>query len=179
MESDLQTERITRLERSNRRLRVWLVILTLALVVGEFLMPFSLVQNPFGKQRIGWSTFPDVAVQAFWNAKAERRLELGTVGKGEPVVYLLDQSERLRLGMDLQPEPTLTLRDQGGEARIRMTLEPDGSPRLSLMAPPGKGGIFMGMQADGNPILKIIDKDGNLLIQVPSVEEPAPTGDKG
>ncbi len=165
--------RIKRLERSNRRLKVWLALLTLVIIVGAYFKPFSILGSNFSGRMIGTSMGSGTAVQGFWNTEKQRRLEFGVVKNGEPCFYHLGRDEKVRLGLDLQPEPKLTIRDQDEAARIRMYLNPDGSPRFSLTDAGGKSGIFLGIQADGNPILLLKDKDGNTLFQVPDQRKEA------
>lgn len=167
MDNTARADRIARLERSNRRQRLWLFALTLGFLVGVFFQPFSVVRDLWSGQMVAVTTTAGTAVQGFWNTRKERRLELGVVKVGEPAIYLLGQDERLRIGLDLQPEPTLTFRDQANAARIRLTLSEDGSPRLSLINSSGKGGVFLGTLADDTPLIRCTDKLGNVIFQVP------------
>jgi hypothetical protein len=167
-------DRINRLERSNRRLKVWLILLTSVVLVGAFLKPYTILGNDFSGRMVGISMGSGTAVQGFWNTEKQRRLEFGVVKKGDPCLYLLGPDERVRLGLDLRPEPNVTLRDRDGAARIRMYLLADGSPIFSLTDASEKGGIFFGIRADGNPVLLLKDKDGNTLFQAPDPQGMAP-----
>jgi hypothetical protein len=195
MENDELSARLARLERSNRRLRIWLIILTLGLIAGVFFKPFSVIKNPLGGEMIGATTYDGSAVQGFWNRSHIRRLEMGVVRRegGTPAVYLLGEDEKLRLGLDLRPQPTLTFCEPSGAARMRMHLTPDGtpnigildetekvqvflgiladkSPSLKLVNASGKGGVYIGTQADGTPVLQITDKNGKEIFRVPERE---------
>ena len=66
MEPGALAERLDRLERSNRRLRHWLLALTLgfiaSVVIGLGFMPIASVRNRLHRQMIVQSTFGESAV---------------------------------------------------------------------------------------------------------------------
>src|SRR5688572_20687333 len=109
MDQDVSERRLARLERSNRRLRLWLVVVTFCLVVGGCFMPFSVVRNVVGGQSLLVSTFRGHAIMGFRNNRQERRLELGVASKGPPTINLLGSDERPHMALWINEDDTPTL----------------------------------------------------------------------
>jgi len=176
MDRDPLADRVTSLEQSNRSLsrRLFIVtfavsVLTCALIVEILFMPFAMVWNVASRQAILVSAFGDSAVMAFMNKRNERRLELGVVGPGSPVLNLLGRDQRPRIAMwvDEHDKPTVMLWDSKSEGDFKADLMPDGTPQVSMRAPHGKGTIYVGFLPDGNPVIRLRDKDGRIGFEVP------------
>jgi hypothetical protein len=167
---DPLADRVAKLERSNRRLMRWLVILTsalaiilpFALVAGMFFMPFSVVKNAKSGQAVYVSTFGEAAVMNFNNKRKERRLELGVVPSGTPTLHFLDRNQRPRIALWVNENdiPNLMLYEPGQKGGFIADLTPDGRPQIRMRAPVGEGTINIGFLPDGNPVMRFVDKDG-------------------
>ena len=148
---DLVADRVAELERSDRRLRRWLFVLTsalvivlpLALVVGMFFMPFMVVRNAVSRKAVYVSTFGDAAAMAFQNKPNERRMELGVVRSGSPTLHLLGRDElpRIALWVDENEIPALLLSDPSRSAHSRQTSRQTGDPRFGCEPPSGRAGL--------------------------------------
>ena len=179
---DALADRVANLERSNRRLRLWLFILTFAfviilpfaLVVSMLFMPFMMVRNVISGKSAYVSTFDGVAVMGFQNKTDDRRLELGVVRSGAPSLNLLGRDQRPRLALSITDNdiPTLMLYDPAWNGGFMANLAPDGRPQIHLRSPVGKGAIYIGFRPDGNPVMRFVDKDGNASVGFPSLGEP-------
>jgi hypothetical protein len=173
--------RLARLERSNRRLRRWLILLTLGVLVGVFVdvcfRPVSVVRAIGGKQYIGSTALGDTAVQGFWNNRGERRLTMGVVSKGYPAINLLGQNDLPRLGIFLNEGdlPSIMLYNPLRSGGIFMDVASDGRPRITLRAPAGEGAIVLGFLPDGNPSIRLVDRDGKHVVDVSSPPESRQT----
>jgi len=146
MHNDEMIERLVRIERSNRRLRRWLLILTLAvLVLGLGLVPFSGVRNIVGRERVATTTFNGNAVISFWNPQRELRLQLGVVSSGPPSLNMSGHDERDRIApwVNENDTPVLMLHDPNRlQGAFQADLTIDGRPEVVMTGPQGKGRIY-------------------------------------
>ncbi len=90
---------------------------------------------------------------------------------GLPQLIFMDLQKRYRLGIKVWPEgdgtPGLVFYDQSG-MRGNFRMDGDGATVLNLVGEGQKGGIAMSVAADGTPSLKLTDKAGKVLFQVPA-----------
>jgi len=132
------TQRLDRLERENRRLKVAGAVLVLALVaVGAM---GQMIPRAVSKV-----------------VEAERFVLRDTTGKGLAI-----------LGTDASGILALSLADQTGKIRAGLVVTPDGMPVLSLYDQNGKPRAGLGVLADGTPGLALHDQNGKerLLLNV-------------
>jgi hypothetical protein len=92
---------------------------------------------------------------------------------GLPQLIFMDLKKRYRLGIKVWPEgdgtPGMVFYDQSG-MRGNFRMDGNGAAVLNLVGEGQKGGIVMAVGPDGTPSLKMTDKAGKVLFQVP----PAP-----
>jgi hypothetical protein len=145
------TQRLDRLERDNRRLKIAGAILLLALAaVGAMgqVLPKAV---------------PKVV-------EAERFVLRDTKGKilatliealGTPALVLFDQNGKARAGLTVLPDgrPGLSLYDQNEKKRAGLTVVGDGTPSLALSDQNEKVRAGLGVLADGAPGLFLSDQN--------------------
>jgi hypothetical protein len=172
MGNDLLADRVSRLERSNRRLRRWLIVVTFALIA-SILIPCSVVWNVARGQAAYVTALGDTAVMTFQDNRQKRRLQLGVVSQGSPALLLLGRDERPRIGISVNENdtPIVSLYDGKSGAGVEADLLRDGWPRIQLRAPEGKGWIDIGFSRDGYPSMKFADKDGKIDFEIPPRRE--------
>jgi hypothetical protein len=100
------------------------------------------------------------------------RVVLGADDKfGLPQLIFMDLQKRYRLGIKVWPEgdgtPGMVFYDQSG-MRGNFRMDEGGAAVLNLVGEGQTGGIAMAVSADGSPSLKMTDKSGKLLFQVPA-----------
>ncbi len=151
---DTLMQRLDRLERENRRLKVAGAILLLALAavgaMGQVLpkaVPKVVEAERFVLRAGQNALFPDT--------RGKIRASLGTDLLGTPALELDDQNEKAvaRLAIVLGT-PTLTLYDQNGKVRAVL----DGTPDLSLYGQNGKGRASLSVDTSG-PSLVLGDEN--------------------
>jgi hypothetical protein len=90
---------------------------------------------------------------------------------GLPQLIFMDLKKNYRLGIKVWPEgdgtPGMVFYDQSG-MRGNFRMDGDQAAVLNLVGEGQKGGIAMAVAPDGTPSLKITDKTGKVLFQVPS-----------
>jgi hypothetical protein len=90
---------------------------------------------------------------------------------GLPQLIFMDLKKRYRLGIKVWPEgdgtPGMVFYDQSG-MRGHFRMDGDGAAVLNLVGEGQKGGIAMSVAADGTPSLKMTDKAGKVLFQMPA-----------
>ncbi len=125
---DELTNRLDRLERSNRMLKGAVAMLSLAFV---------------GLVAVGW-TSPDGTVEArefiLKSADGKQRAVLGVNADGSPGLVLIDANEKTRAALIVGPDgaPFLSLYDADGKVRESLGVEANGSPYLGLCDADGK-----------------------------------------
>jgi hypothetical protein len=151
-------------------LQMALLVLTAALVGGGYYATTT------GKVRVEGLS-PAVAKSVETNEfglynRFGTRVVLGADDKfGLPQLIFMDLQKRYRLGIKVWPEgdgtPGIVFYDQSG-MRGNFRMDEDHAAVLNLVGEGQKGGISMGVTADGSPSLKMTDKSGKLLFQVPA-----------
>jgi hypothetical protein len=91
---------------------------------------------------------------------------------GLPQLIFMDLKKNYRMGIKVWPEgddgtPGMVFYDHSG-SRGNFRMEGDGSSVLNLVGENKKGGIAMAVAKDGTPSLKVSDKTGKVLFQVPA-----------
>ncbi len=90
---------------------------------------------------------------------------------GLPQLIFMDLKKEYRLGIKVWPEgdgtPGMVFYDKSG-MRGNFRMDGDGSAVINLVGEHQKGGIAMAVTPDGTPSLKLTDKAGKVLFQVPA-----------
>jgi hypothetical protein len=177
------TQRLDRLERGNRRLRLAGVILLLALVaVGAMgqVLPKAV---------------PKVVEAERFVVRDTRGKISATLGAGSgtttPALSLADQNGKLRAGLAVLSDGAvgLVLADKDGNLRASIGLAADASSQVILYNKEGRGGaglivradgagltlddkdgerrVMLGLNAYGFPSLHLSDKDGKVIWKAP------------
>lgn len=176
------TERLERLERSNRRWRRLVAGLLMAgasaAIVGarQAEKPGVVEAERFvlkgrdGKTRATLREMPDGrAVLAFFDRQGANRLLVGTNVHNEPVVGLLGHDGQDRLVLVLDPEgiAKLNLRDDGARPRIVLGVRPGGEAVQTFFGHDGHGQLELAISRDGAPQVKIQSPGGRTLFKAP------------
>jgi len=178
------TQRLDRLERENRRLKISGAILLLALaavgVMGQVLpkaVPKVVEAERFvlrdakGRVLAIWGTEASGTPGLhLYDLNGKPRAGLAVVGAdGTPRLVLADQNGKaravLRVGAD--GTPALALADQNEKARGGLAVGADGTPGLHLFDQNEKPRAVLLVRADGTPGLGLFDKDGKVIWKVP------------
>jgi hypothetical protein len=177
-------ERLTQLERNNRRLTVALVLAGLAailVVAGYMVSPlavpdevrahrFSLVDGD-GKVRVGLVVSENVPIFAMFDENGNRQIGLG-VDKNGPGLNLFDTNGKLRTGLTISKGvPSLDLFDENGKQRARLGSK-DGA---GLVLYDNNGKMRAGLAVLNNiPSLDLFDTNDKLLAQLGVNEKGQP-----
>jgi hypothetical protein len=174
-------ERLTRLERMNRRLTLSLVLaggMVATLVVlavggctGPTAPPESITARQFvlvdakGKRRATLGTTTDRAGLWVFDEGGKTRAMLGMFRDG-PGLDLVDEGGKTRVGLALTKDgPSLTLFDEKGQnAAASLVVNPAGQPGLWLLGMKGegtKGNACLAFNENGSPALSLHDKEGD------------------
>ncbi len=89
---------------------------------------------------------------------------------GASGLQLTDEKGQIRLWANLQPpdgNPSLVLRDERGEQKIVAEVLPGGVNFVKLDGRDGKSGIILLNPGDPKPMLRIFDRDGKPVLEVP------------
>jgi hypothetical protein len=132
---------------------------------------------------------------SFWDGQAGHQCSLGVDDNQSPFLRFFDH-QKARLEMDLSPNdtdaPSIALSDSKGETRIGISLgaRGDGLPMLELQDPKSGGMLEVGVRPDasiglgifgkghsgqialqlgkdGEPVLKMLDKQGRNVFNMP------------
>ena len=176
-------ERMTRLERKNRRLTLALVLTGLAAILAVGVGMAAPVAVP-----------DEVKAHKFTlvDADGKTRAELGlNTGPNGPGLKLFDENGNMRVGLGLLPDgPNLTLRDENGKTRVSLNVTKDSicSSILSLSGENGRTGAalstdgllltdangkmraMLAVGKDGDPALGIYDARQQSLVRILSGE---------
>jgi hypothetical protein len=166
--------RCRRLERANRVLMAWVLLLTLGLA---FLAAASfprrsqshVVTDRSGRTRLSVDLDKDATEavnECFWDESGGRQITLGLDAGSSPGVTFGELGE-LSMGVVRGFGPYLDLSDQRARRLISMGLDSEGRPSLTLLSPGTKSGVFVEFDKDGNPGLRLLDTKGKTLFQVP------------
>lgn len=137
-------DRLTRLETANRRLRLWVAVLTVAVVLMELVVPLTrkTVTATAFQLAAGGRTRASLAASAdgtpaltLYDARGEARLNVGMRADGSPDITLTDADGHIRVALRISEArvPTLFLTDGGGQVRVAMGVPNDGLPTLVLL----------------------------------------------
>jgi len=159
-------ERVESLERSNRRLKLW-VLVVLAVVGGLVCIAATQpVANVVRAQRF-----------ELVDAKGKVRIQLGIGGKDgqAPGAGLFDEKGQLRaaLAVGADGSPFLSLYDEKGNGRAGLSAVPEGTG-LTLYDEKGKGRAGLSLVANGNPLLGLYDEKGKVRAGVTLLADGAP-----
>ncbi len=153
-------ERLDRLERENRRLKIAGAILLLVVAAGGAMgqvLPKAVPKVVEAERFVLRDT------------KGKILATLGAEASGLLALVLYDQNGKARavLGVVADGRPVLSLLDQNGKDRAGLGLLPDGVPTLSLLDQNGKDRATLAVKADGTPALGLFDRDGKVIWRVP------------
>lgn len=178
MDDETIDVRLAALERTNRRLRRWLVGVTILLVlavvfegVSLWARPLGIYRDTSGRMRIAVQSAGEGAYLFVWNARRQERLHLGVNREGLPALGLLGPDKQARIFLMVDEDKTSSLALSGPDPKrdaILLDVDAQGRPRLRLDAPEGKGMILLGFHRDGNPALILTDRDGAVLFRTPA-----------
>jgi hypothetical protein len=156
-------------------LQLALLVATAALVGGGYYLVTG------GKLRIEGMS-PEVADKVntkdfgFFNKDGTRVMFDFADKFGQPQIILLDANKGLRAKLMVFPNPDgsgsggLAFYDSRGWRGV-FRLDADDNSVLNLVGKDQKGGIAMKVAPDGTPSLKMTDKTGKVLFQVPKAPE--------
>lgn len=173
-----ETERLARrLEQLSKRvqaLQFLLVILVLGLVGGGYaLVQGGIVTIAGGGDAVAKSI--KAREIGLVNRKGDRLVLADDDKFGNPNLIFMDLQKNYRMGIKVWPEgngtPGMVFYDHSGTRGTFRMME-DGAAVLNLMGEGGKGGISLSVAPDSTPSLKLTDKAGKVLFEVPT---PAPT----
>ncbi len=152
-------ERLTRLERNNRRLTLALVLTGLAATLmatagmaGADAVPKQMRAGSFavvddnGKERVGLAVTKD----------------------GQPYLALQDDNGKNRVGLAVKKDgnPGLVLNDKKGNEGVGLVVTKDG-PGLVFRDENGKDLVALGIKKVGQPVLTLFDENGKVLRELP------------
>lgn len=149
------TERLERLERSDRRMQAAVFGLTVLLVFVGFLLPLL-------RQ--------DVAAKTFVLRSGGHTQALLTVTpSGAPALSFFDQQDNVRADLSLREDgsPGLVLLDEHGRVRGMFRLTPEGVPHIVFTDPEGRPRAAMGLPTDGLPALVLLGDSGRVRYMTP------------
>ncbi len=181
---DNLTDRLDRLERSNRHLKGAVALLSLAfaaLVAVGWTSPDGTVEatkfvlrDTDGQERavlhvreiVGQGDSPTLEMSS---ADGKSLMFLGIDPNGPPALRFLDGNEKLRTAVGVLPSgsPYLTLRDADGKLRVAEGVDVDGSPSLTLFDSNGKIRVAEGVDVNGLPSVTLLDANGKIIWQAP------------
>lgn len=164
----------TAVRRAEGRIRVLQWSLALAVLLG-------LAGGAAGLYQAGWMPIEGLAppvtrrVEAkefgFYNRFGTRVILEADDKWGLPQLIFMDLKKEYRLGIKVWPEgdgtPGMVFYDRSG-VRGNFRMGEDGSAVINLVGEQQKGGIAMAVARDGTPSLKMTDKAGKVLFQVPA-----------
>ncbi len=172
---DTLTQRLDRLERENRRLKLAGVILLLALAaVGAMgqMIPRAVpkvveaerfvLRDTRGKILATLGTEASGTSLSVYDQNGKPRAGLSVIADGAPVLVLFDQNGKDRAGLVLGADgtPALALLDQNGKRRAVLSTLVDGRPGLLLADQNEKGRLLLGVDTSG-PSLVLRDENQN------------------
>jgi hypothetical protein len=178
------TDRMTRLERENDRLRTRLRrIVTAQFAVG--LLVIASLALWFIASRVAplvgiMQSTPNstVAVRdgefVFRNSKSTDTILLDNDKFGSPIIGLIDRNKNMRMHIKADGEagsPSIQLFGKDG-ARVQLSQEPNGGSIMQMTGPNQKGGIFMTVAPDGSPRIQLRSNGGELLFEAPPNPPP-------
>ena len=148
------TQRLDRLERGNRRLKLAVAVLLISLAAVGVMGQVS----PKAAPKV-------IEAERFVlrDTSGKPRATLVVAADGTSGLSLYDQNGkgRLRLYVDTSG-PSLALADQNGKLRATLRLDADGSPGLTLFDRGEKLRGGLGLHTDGSPLLGLLDQSGKL-----------------
>lgn len=173
--NDNVNERLARIERENRRMKM-VGALMLALIAGVFLLAqttpptvqetvmaksFTLVDGS-GNIRAALAVKDDgSAGLRYYDLEGKPRAFFDIGADGSPYLgFFKDGKPRATFSTLADGTPGLWVYDKDGEGRAFLCTNEDGSPGLSLFDKDGKVRGAFGVLADGTPTLAFFDKDG-------------------
>ena len=181
--SGSMAERLERLEQESAGLKARLKSATLQISVLQLALLFILAGLAgggyyaihTGMLRIDGLSAVARSVEAkefgFYNRFGTRVVLEADDKFGLPQLIFMDLYKNYRLGIKVWPEgdgtPGMVFYDQTG-MRGNFRMEGDGSSVLNLVGEEKKGGIALAVAKDGTPSLKLTDKTGKVLFQVPA-----------
>jgi hypothetical protein len=176
MTDDALIARLDRLEKRCRRQRLWLFLMTLAILLLATAMPFSLVRNPFGRIRVAMQAIGETSTMTLWDGRGNSRLELGVTPKGG-AIHILGREGRTRISLATNERgekdvPILLIYDATSpQATFQVDLLNQGSPQLVMTSPVGKGRVELTFLPNGDPILRLRGNDGTVIFQTPHPDD--------
>ena len=152
------TTRLGRLERQNRRLRICLVAVGLAVVGALFFDVRPAITQPAS------ATFDTLKAHAFvvTDQNGKPRAVLDLLPGGRPRLLFMDAAGKPRAMLDLQPngQPSLALSDAAGKPRMDLSVGNDGQPSVILADAAGKPLVDLSVGNDGQPSLALENAAG-------------------
>jgi len=162
---DRLTQRLDRLERENRRLKVTGAVLVLALAAGGVMG-----QVPKAVPRV-------VEAERFVlrDTKGKVLATLGTEAS-TPSLALFDQNGKTRAVLMVLANGAagLFVDDQNGKTRVLLGVGADGTPAVSLLDQNEKRRAALGVGADGTPLLSLADQNEKIRAEL-SVHTSGPS----
>ena len=156
-------ERVERLEKQNKRLKLALGLLAVLLAVGVTMVT-TRQEAIFGET---------VKAQQFLltDKGGKTRASLDVTIDGEPYLNLYDKAgkRRFAVGVLKSGEPSLGFLDKNGKRRVAIGIRTAGEPILRLSDKEGKSRVAISIRKSGDASLQFLDTKKRVRVQMGTI----------
>lgn len=158
--NDSANERLARLERENRRMRIAGALILIAFV-GIFLL--GQATEPKVPGRVSTRQLDIV------DKDGNVRISIGSDDAGYAAINLVDKQgkDRGSFGMDPDGTPAVVIGDAVGKLRADFGTDRDGAPMMRLFDSSGKIRVTIELDSGGQPALSLNDGDEKSIWRAP------------